>query len=127
MRPDRIVVGEVRGGEVVDLLAAFNTGHEGGAGTVHANKPAEVPARLEALAALGGLDRAALHSQLSAAVHVVLHVGRDRGGRRRLDEIAVLQRGVDGLVSARTAWHAERGIDSGMDGLRALLTDRGCP
>ena len=58
MRPDRIVVGEVRGAEVVDLLAALNTGHDGGAGTVHANNPAEVPARFEALAALGGLDRA---------------------------------------------------------------------
>jgi pilus assembly protein CpaF len=57
MRPDRIVVGEVRGAEVVDLLAALNTGHDGGAGTVHANNPAEVPARLEALAAVGGLDR----------------------------------------------------------------------
>ncbi len=79
MRPDRIVVGEVRGAEVVDLLAALNTGHDGGAGTVHANNPAEVPARLEALAALGGLDRFALHSQLAAAVQVLLHVGRDRG------------------------------------------------
>ena len=84
MRPDRIVVGEVRGAEVVDLLAALNTGHDGGAGTVHANNPAEVPARLEALGALGGLDRAALHSQLAAAVQVLLHVARDRGGRRRL-------------------------------------------
>ena len=53
MRPDRIVVGEVRGAEVVDLLAALNTGHEGGAGTVHANTAADVPARLEALAATG--------------------------------------------------------------------------
>lgn len=68
MRPDRIVVGEVRGAEVVDLLTALNTGHDGGAGTVHANSAAEVPARLEALAGLGGLDRAALHSQLAAAV-----------------------------------------------------------
>ena len=68
MRPDRLVVGEVRGAEVVDLLAALNTGHDGGAGTVHANSPAEVPARLEALAALGGLDRTGLHSQLAAAV-----------------------------------------------------------
>ncbi|OBF42542.1 conjugal transfer protein [Mycolicibacterium peregrinum] len=75
MRPDRIVVGEVRGAEVVDLLAALNTGHDGGAGTVHANNPAEVPARLEALGALGGLDRAALVSQLAAAV---LSVGRLR-------------------------------------------------
>ena len=75
MRPDRIVVGEVRGGEVVDLLAALNTGHDGGAGTVHANSPAEIPARLEALAAVGGLDRAALHSQLAAAVLSVTGCG----------------------------------------------------
>ena len=124
MRPDRIVVGEVRGGEVVDLLAAFNTGHDGGAGTVHANEPAEVPARLEALAALGGLDRAALHSQLSAAVRVVLHVGRDRTGRRRLEEIAVLRRGADALVYAVTAWHVDRGTDSGMADLQRLVAAR---
>lgn len=68
MRPDRIVVGEVRGAEVVDLLAALNTGHDGGAGTVHANSPSEVPARMEALGAVGGLDAPALHSQLAAAV-----------------------------------------------------------
>ena len=60
MRPDRIVVGEIRGAEVVELLAALNTGHDGGAGTVHANSVDEVPARMEALAALGGLDRVAL-------------------------------------------------------------------
>lgn len=125
MRPDRIVVGEVRGGEVVDLLAAFNTGHEGGAGTVHANSPAEVPARLEALAALGGLDRAALHSQLAAAVHVVLHVGRDARGLRRLEEIAVLRRGADGFVAAHRAWHADRGPGSGMTELTELLAARG--
>ena len=102
MRPDRIVVGEVRGAEVVDLLAALNTGHDGGAGTVHANSPAEVPARLEALAALGGLDRAALHSQLAAAVQVLLHVGRGRDGPRRLSEIAVLRRARRRARSARS-------------------------
>jgi len=80
MRPDRIVVGEVRGAEVVDLLTALNTGHDGGAGTVHANSPAEVPARLEALAALGGLDRAALHSQLAAAVLSVTSIGMCKTG-----------------------------------------------
>lgn len=124
MRPDRIVVGEVRGGEVVDLLAALNTGHDGGAGTVHANSPAEVPARLEALAATGGLERAALHSQLAAAVRVVLHVGRSRAGGRRLDEIAVLERAADGLVGAVTAWHADRGFDDGMERLAAMLAAR---
>jgi len=122
MRPDRIVVGEVRGGEVVDLLAALNTGHDGGAGTVHANSPAEVPARLEALAAVGGLDRAALHSQLAAAVNVVLHVGRDRAGTRRLEEIAVLRRNENGFVAAASAWHADRGFGEGMDRLAALAS-----
>jgi pilus assembly protein CpaF len=110
MRPDRIVVGEVRGAEVVDLLAALNTGHDGGAGTVHANSPAEVPARLEALAALGGLDRAALHSQLAAAVQVLLHVERDRTGSRRLSEIAVLRRTDEGRVRAVGVWQAGRGM-----------------
>jgi pilus assembly protein CpaF len=125
MRPDRIVVGEVRGAEVVDLLAALNTGHDGGAGTVHANNPTEVPARLEALAALGGLDRAALHSQLAAAVQVLLHVGRDRAGRRRLGEIAVLRRGNDSGVEIATAWHADNGFDSGADHLSRLIRARG--
>ena len=60
MRPDRLVVGEVRGAELADLLSALNTGHEGGCGTVHANSAADVPARLEALGALGGLSQEAL-------------------------------------------------------------------
>lgn len=127
MRPDRIVVGEVRGAEVVDLLTALNTGHDGGAGTVHANSAAEVPARLEALAGLGGLDRAALHSQLAAAVQVVVHVERTPNGRRRLAEIAVLSRGPDGWVRARTAWQADRGFGAGAASLNALFDRRNPP
>ena len=68
MRPDRLVVGEVRGAEVVDLLAALNTGHEGGCGTVHANAPESLPARLEALATAAGMPREAVHSQVAAPV-----------------------------------------------------------
>jgi pilus assembly protein CpaF len=98
MRPDRLVVGEVRGAEVVDLLAALNTGHEGGCGTVHANSAEAVPARLEALALAAGLGRAALHSQLVAAVQVVVHVVRDRDGGRRVAALSVLDRGGDGLA-----------------------------
>lgn len=124
MRPDRIVVGEVRGDEVVDLLAALNTGHDGGAGTVHANSPAEVPARLEALAGAGGLSRAALHSQLAAAVQVVLHVRRDATAGRRLVEIAVLERGTDGCVRAATVWHADHGFGSGAKVLDQFIADR---
>ena len=125
MRPDRIVVGEVRGAEVVDLLAALNTGHDGGAGTVHANSAADVRARLEALAALGGLDRATSHSQLAAAVQVVLHLSRDRTGARRLTEIGVLERGDDGRVRVVNAWHADTGSGCGRERLTTLLRSRG--
>jgi pilus assembly protein CpaF len=104
MRPDRIVVGEVRGAEVCDLLSALNTGHEGGAGTLHANSPADVPARMEALASLGGLTRDALHSQLSAALQVILHMRRHPDGSRRLTQIALLDRTPDALL-VRPAWH----------------------
>jgi pilus assembly protein CpaF len=97
MRPDRIVVGEVRGAEVCDLLTALNTGHDGGAGTVHANSPVELPARMEALAALGGLSREALHSQLAAAFHVVLHMTRHTDGTRHLEGIGVLERTPNGV------------------------------
>lgn len=99
MRPDRLVVGEVRGAEVTDLLAALNTGHEGGCGTVHANAAGDVPARLEALGSTAGLGRAALHSQLAAALSVVVHLARDRSGSRRLAELHVLERDANGLVS----------------------------
>ncbi|MGO4258718.1 TadA family conjugal transfer-associated ATPase [Marmoricola sp. RAF53] len=92
MRPDRLVVGEVRGAEVVDLLAAMNTGHEGGCGTVHANSAADVPARIESLATAAGLSRAAAASQLASAVEAVVHLHRRRGGTRRVREIGVLVR-----------------------------------
>ncbi|KAA9376287.1 TadA family conjugal transfer-associated ATPase [Microbispora cellulosiformans] len=101
MRPDRLVVGEVRGSEVVTLLGALNTGHEGGCGTLHANNAADVPARLEALACAAGLSREAVHSQIAAALDLVVHLVRDPGGgRRRVAEICVLERGPSGLVTA---------------------------
>ncbi|GGT62380.1 TadA family conjugal transfer-associated ATPase [Actinomadura citrea] len=99
MRPDRLVVGEVRGPEVVVLLQALNTGHEGGCGTLHANTAADVPARLEALACAAGLTREAVHSQLAAALDIIVHLVRDPGGgRRRVAEICLLQRDPTGLV-----------------------------
>jgi pilus assembly protein CpaF len=126
MRPDRIVVGEVRGAEVVDLLAALNTGHDGGAGTVHANTATDVPARLEALAALGGVGRDALHAQLSGAVQVILHVHRGPQGRV-LREIAAVTRAEDGRTGISAA--VVKGVitEPGATVLSRMLQDRGVP
>ncbi|MGA5166352.1 MULTISPECIES: TadA family conjugal transfer-associated ATPase [Streptomyces] len=124
MRPDRLVVGEVRGAEVTDLLAALNTGHEGGCGTVHANTAGDVPARLEALGTAAGLDRAALHSQVAAGLSVVVHLARDRAGRRRVAEVHVLDRDERGLVVTVPAlrWAAEGfRYERGWERLRSLI------
>ncbi|MEW1996218.1 TadA family conjugal transfer-associated ATPase [Streptomyces coelicoflavus] len=127
MRPDLLVVGEVRGPEAAHLLAALNTGHSG-CGTVHANAAADVPARLEALGTAAGLDRAALHSQLAAALSVVLHLVRDRAGRRRIAEVHVLERDSSGLVRTVPAlrWGADAFVaERGWQRLRELLRGAG--
>jgi pilus assembly protein CpaF len=82
MRPDRLVLGECRGAELRELLAALNTGHDGGGGTLHANSLEHVPARLEALGALGGMTAVAVARQSVSAVGTVLHVTRNAAGRR---------------------------------------------
>jgi pilus assembly protein CpaF len=115
MRPDRLVVGEVRGDEVVDLLAALNTGHEGGCGTLHANSAADVPTRLEALAAPAGMGRGALHSQLASALRVVVHLTR-ADGVRRVAEVCVLIRDESGRVSTRLAWSWDGCAETGSAG-----------
>jgi pilus assembly protein CpaF len=119
MRPDRLVVGEVRGAEVADLLAALNTGHDGGCGTLHANSPAEVPARLEALGVAAGLDRAAVHSQAAAALAVVVHLRRTSAGRR-VDEVGVVRRAGE-LVVVEPGWRADGGSVPAADRLAELL------
>lgn len=128
MRPDRLVVGEVRGPEVLDLLAALNTGHDGGCATLHANSARDVPARFEALGVGAGMPREAVHSQLAAALQVAVHLQRGRDGVRRLAEIAVLQRTAGGFVEAQPALTfdaslaATAGPAAGQ--LRSLLTAR---
>ncbi|KAF0258227.1 TadA family conjugal transfer-associated ATPase [Clavibacter michiganensis] len=82
MRPDRLVVGECRGSEIRDLLGALNTGHDGGAGTLHANGVADVPARLEALGALAGMDAVTTARQAVSAIGLVVHLARTPRGRR---------------------------------------------
>ncbi|TQS43845.1 TadA family conjugal transfer-associated ATPase [Cryptosporangium phraense] len=127
MRADRIVVGECRGGEVVELLAALNTGHRGGAGTLHANTLDDVPARIEALGLMGGLGRDAVHAQLASAVQVAFHIVRypSQAGGRLVTEIGVLAAGRDGRVRAWPAWRRDGGPTPGLDQLRALLESRG--
>jgi pilus assembly protein CpaF len=94
MRPDRIVVGEVRGAEALDMLQALNTGHDGSLTTVHANSAVDALARLETLAlfAGSGLPLAAVRAQLAAAVDAVVFVARDSGGARRVEAIAEVER-----------------------------------
>jgi pilus assembly protein CpaF len=120
MRPDRLIVGEVRGAECVDLLAALNVGQDGGAGTLHANSAGDVPARIEALCTAAGLSRDAAHSQLGAGLRVVIHLTRQGDGVRRLDSIGVVCRRSDGLVQVRRAMrrHGPDWID---DEARAAL------
>ncbi|MET8368282.1 TadA family conjugal transfer-associated ATPase [Micromonospora sp. DT68] len=125
MRPDRLVVGECRGGEVVDLLAALNTGHDGGAGTLHANAPSDVPARLEALGMLGGLPRAALHAQVVAALQVLFQVRRGDRGRVLESICLLLPEGPERLVTVVPAWVRGRGRGMAARALGALLQDRG--
>jgi pilus assembly protein CpaF len=125
MRPDRLVVGECRGAEIVDLLAALNTGHEGGAGTLHANTAGDVPARLEALGLLSGVPRAALHAQVVAALQVVVHMRRRAAGRV-VDEVVLLRPApTDRSVVAVAAWHRLGGGRPGAAALADLRAQRG--
>ncbi|MFE3029570.1 hypothetical protein [Nocardia tengchongensis] len=100
-----------------------NNAHDGGAGTVHANSPGEVPARLEALAALGGMPAAALHSQLAAAVQVILHVHRRPDGGRVLREIGLVTTD-GGRVRFVPAWTADARPAPAAPALLALLDER---
>src|SRR5437588_38527 len=112
----------------VACLGALNTGHEGGAGTLHANNPRDVPARLEALGLLGGIPRAALHAQLAAALQVVVHLGRTAQRRRVIEQICVLlPDSRRGLVVAVPAWHHTDGAGPAAAALAALVHRRGIP
>jgi pilus assembly protein CpaF len=92
MRPDRLIVGEVRGGEALDMLQALNTGHDGAMSTVHANSPRDALSRLETLVLMAGLDLPvrAIRQQISGAINVIVHVGRLADGSRRVMSIGEL-------------------------------------
>lgn len=99
MRPDRILIGEVRGGEALDLLQAMNTGHEGSLTTLHANSPRDALARLEVMAMMAGYDIPiiALREQIACAIDVIVQMSRDSDGRRFVSAISR----VEGLDSGR--------------------------
>jgi pilus assembly protein CpaF len=98
MRPDRIVVGEVRGAEALDMLMALNTGHEGSLTTVHANSPEDALRRVETLALMAGvgLPHDAVRAQVASALDLVVHQARGRDGRRRVQSVAEVVRVVGG-------------------------------
>lgn len=99
MRPDRIIVGEVRGGESLDMLQAMNTGHDGSLSTVHANSPRDAVARLETLVLMAGMDLPlrAIREQVSSAVDLIVQVTRLRDGSRRVTHVTEVQ-GMEGDV-----------------------------
>lgn len=121
MRPDRLVVGEVRGAEVREMMSALNTGHEGGASTLHANAIADVPPRFEALGALAGLPTEAVHAQLASAITMVIHLARHQG-RRSLREIGLVRRAPGArLAEVVPALSQDHGRGSGWPELCGLL------
>jgi pilus assembly protein CpaF len=90
MRPDRIILGEVRGAEAIDMLQAMNTGHEGSMGTIHANRPREALTRLENMVGMGGLNlpAKAIRTQIASAIDLIVQISRMRDGMRRITRIS---------------------------------------
>ena len=136
MRPDRIVVGEVRGGECLDMLQAMNTGHDGSISTVHANSPRDAIARLETLVLMAGMDLPlrAIREQVASAVNLIVHISRLRDGSRRVTHITEVQ-GMEGdVVTLQDAFVFDyaAGIDASgrflgkpvTTGVRPRFTDR---
>jgi len=99
MRPDRIIIGEVRGGEALDMLQAMNTGHDGSLSTVHANSTRDVLSRLETMVLMAGLDLPvrAIREQVASAINLIVHMNRLKDGTRRFVKITEVQ-GMEGDI-----------------------------
>src|SRR3954453_15350561 len=97
MRPDRIIIGEVRSGEALDMLQAMNTGHEGSMTTIHANTPRDALSRLEVMIAMAGYDipMRALRTQIASAIQIIIQARRLPGGRRKVVSVGEIT-GMEG-------------------------------
>ena len=118
MRPDRIIVGEVRGGEALDMLQAMNTGHEGSMSTLHANTPRDAVSRLETMVLMAGLDlpSRAIREQIASAIHLVIHLSRLRDGTRRVTHLTEVTGMESGVITLQDIFTLSQG-DLGDDGL----------
>ncbi|WP_217923864.1 CpaF family protein [Miltoncostaea oceani] len=125
MRPDRIVVGEVRGGEALDMLSAMTTGHEGSLSTLHASSPGDAVRRLQTLALMGDLDLPyrAVADQVASAVDLIVHQARRPDGARRVVEVAAVGPGPDGpVLTPLVTWRPAGGARNGFAWTPAGLT-----
>lgn len=112
MRPDRLIVGEVRGGETLDLLQALNTGHDGSLSTGHANSPEDMLLRLETMALMGmEMPMEAIRRQIASGIDLFVQLGRDRKKRRRLMEVAEVKGYCDGRIQLHVLYKREPGCD----------------
>jgi pilus assembly protein CpaF len=116
MRPDRIIVGEVRSGEALDLVQAMNTGHEGSISTAHSNSPRDTLARLETMVLMAGMDLPvrAIREQLASALHIIVHQDRFRDGTRKVVKVTEVQ-GMEGdvIVLSDIFEYEQSGIENG--------------
>ena len=115
MRPDRIVVGECRGGETLDMLQAMNTGHDGSLTTVHANSPRELLSRLEVMVLTSGVELpiAAVREQIAASIHVIVHQARFACGARRITHVTEVTGVTAGTIQLQDLFRFEPARDGG--------------
>jgi pilus assembly protein CpaF len=126
MRPDRLVVGEVRGGEALDMLQAMNTGHDGSMSTVHANSPRDALYRLETLVLMAGLDlpQRAIRDQIGTAIHLLVQLGRTDAGQRRIEKITEVVGREGDVVTTQDVFTLQRTDGENGTGLERLLPTR---
>jgi pilus assembly protein CpaF len=136
MRPDRIIVGECRGGEALDMLQAMNTGHEGSLGTLHANTPRDALSRMETMVLMAGLDLPirAIREQIASAIDLIVHISRLRDGSRRITSVSEVVGMENDVITMNTLFDFD--YSAGMDengrflghpvptGIRPFFSDR---